>query len=98
MGFTNNSSSISGEDGLEPLQDGVDEEVEEMMEESLSMSKVKEAAGAQGTARAEEPEKHTEVEAEGSWGPPEAKELEGSSWDEDTSGRTGKEPIAGIRE
>ncbi|XP_016056219.1 PREDICTED: centromere protein T isoform X2 [Miniopterus natalensis] len=83
-GFPNTSNSISGEDGLEPLQGGVGEEVEELMEESLSVSEVKEAAGAQGSARAEEPETHTQViEAEGSWGTTEAKEPEVSSGDKD---------------
>lgn len=98
MGFSNNSSSISGEGGLDSLPDEVGEEAEEMMEESLCMSKVKEAAGAQGSVRAEEPETHTEViEAEGSWEAIEAKEPEGSSGGKDTSGRTGKGSIAGIR-
>lgn len=97
MGFSNNSSSISEEGGLDPLQDEVGEEVEELMEESLCMSKVKEAAGAQGSVREEEPETHTEViEAEGSWGAVEAKEPEGSSGDKNTSDRTGKGPNAGI--
>ncbi|XP_032983032.1 centromere protein T isoform X2 [Rhinolophus ferrumequinum] len=86
VGSPNNSSSISGEGGLEPLQDEVGEEVEEMMEESLCVSKVKEAAGTQGSARAEEPETHTEVtEAKGSWRAVEDKEPEGSSGDKDTS-------------
>ncbi|XP_054435023.1 centromere protein T [Pteronotus mesoamericanus] len=89
-GFPNTSNSLSGEDGLQPLQDGVGEEVEEVMEESLSMSDVKEAAGAQGSARAEEPERHQEViEAERSWGAIEAKKPEASPGDEDTPGRTG---------
>lgn len=98
MGSPNNNSSISGEGGLEPLQDEVGEEVEEMMEESSCMSKVKEATGTEGSARAEESETHTEViEAKGSWRTVEAKEPEGSSGDKDTSGRTGKGPTAGIR-
>nr|XP_019611715.1 PREDICTED: centromere protein T isoform X2 [Rhinolophus sinicus] len=89
MGSPNNNSSISGEGGLEPLQDEVAEEVEEMMEESSCMSKVKEATGTEGSARAEELETHTEViEAKGSWRAVEAKEPEGSSGDKDTSGRT----------
>lgn len=68
------------------------------MEESSCMSKVKEATGTEGSARAEEPETHTEViEAKGSWRAVEAKEPEGSSGDKDTSGRTGKRPTAGIR-
>ena len=96
MGFPNISSNISGEDGIEPLQNGVGEEAEERMEESLR--EVEKAAEAQGSARAEEPEGHIEMtEAEGSWGAVEAKEPEGSSGDEDTSGRTGKGPSAGIR-
>lgn len=96
MGFPNISSNISGEDGVEPLQNGVGEEAEERMEESLR--EVEKAAEAQGSARAEELEGHIEVtEAEGSWGAIEAKEPEGSSGDEDTSGRTGKGPSAGIR-
>lgn len=97
VGFPNASSSISGEDGVEPLQNRVGEEAEERTEESWSMREVEEAAGAQGSARAGEPEGHTEVtEAEGSWGAVEAKEPEGSSEDEDTSGRTGKGSSAGI--
>ncbi|KAF6287736.1 centromere protein T [Rhinolophus ferrumequinum] len=95
VGSPNNSSSISGEGGLEPLQDEVGEEVEEMMEESLCVSKVKEAAGTQGSARAEEPETHTEVtEAKGSWRAVEDKEPEGSSGDKDTSGRTASSKLA----
>lgn len=98
MGFLNTSNNISGEDGLEPLHDGVGEEVEEMMEECLSMSEVKEAAVAQGSLRAEEPERHTEViKSEGSQGTIEAKEPKRSSGDKDTSGRAGKGPSAGIR-
>lgn len=98
MGFPNTSNSSSGEDGLQPSQDGVGEEAEDVMEESLSMSDVEEAAGAQGSARAEEPERHKEgTEAEGSWRATEAKEPEGSSGDKDTAGRTGKGPSAGIR-
>lgn len=99
LGFPNTSSNISGEDGVEPLQNGVGEEAEGRMKEGLSMREVEEATGAQGSARAEEPEEHTEVtEAEGSQGAIEAKEPEGSSGDEDTPGRTGKGPSAGIRE
>ncbi|KAB0393990.1 hypothetical protein E2I00_011700, partial [Balaenoptera physalus] len=93
MGFPNISSNISGEDGIEPLQNGVGEEAEERMEESLR--EVEKAAEAQGSARAEEPEGHIEVtEAEGSWGAVEAKEPEGSSGDEDTSGRTASPELA----
>lgn len=98
MGFLNTSNNISGEDGLEPLHDGVGAEVEEMMEECLSMSKVKEAAVAQGSLRAEEPERHTEViRSEGSRGTIEAKEPEGSPGDKDTSDRAGNGPSAGMR-
>lgn len=98
MGFLNTSNNISGEDKLEPLQDGVGEEVEEMMEECLSMSEVKEAAVAQGSLRAEEPETHTEViKSKGSQGTIEAKEPEGSSGDKDASGRAGKGPSLGMR-
>ncbi|XP_030719480.1 centromere protein T isoform X2 [Globicephala melas] len=93
MGFPNISSNISGEDGVEPLQNGVGEEAEERMEESLR--EVEKAAEAQGSARAEEVEGHIEVtEAEGSWGAVEAKEPEGSSGDEDTSGRTASPELA----
>ncbi|KAF6076953.1 centromere protein T [Phyllostomus discolor] len=35
VGFPNTSNSSSGEDGLQPLQDGVGEEAEDVMEESL---------------------------------------------------------------
>ncbi|XP_024589235.1 centromere protein T isoform X2 [Neophocaena asiaeorientalis asiaeorientalis] len=93
MGFPNISSNISGEDGVEPLQNGVGEEAEERMEESLR--EVEKAAEAQGSARAEELEGHIEVtEAEGSWGAVEAKEPEGSSGDGDTSGRTASPELA----
>ena len=98
MGFPHTSDSSSGEDGLQPLWAGVGEEAEEVMEESLSVSGMEEAAGAQGSARAEEPERHEEgIEAEASWGATEAKEPERSSRDKDTAGRTGKGPSAGIR-
>uniref|UniRef100_F6PKQ6 Centromere protein T n=1 Tax=Equus caballus TaxID=9796 RepID=F6PKQ6_HORSE len=61
---------------------------EERTEKSLSMSKVKEAARARGSARAQEPEGHTQVtEAEGSQGAIETKEPEGSSGDCPTSSR-----------
>nr|KAF6406400.1 centromere protein T [Molossus molossus] len=97
MGFPNTSNSISGEDELEPLQDGIGEEAEKIMEESLSMSEMKEAAGAQGSARAEEPETHTDViETEGSSGDTEAKEAEpeGSSGDKDPADRTASPELA----
>lgn len=94
-----NTSSVSGEDGIEPLQNGVGEEAEESMEESMSVREVEKAAEEQGSARAEEPEGHTEVAAAaGSLGAIEAKEPEGSSEDEDTSGRLGTGPSVGIRE
>ena len=98
MGFPN-TSSISGEDGVEPLQNGVGEEAEESMKESMSVREVEKAAEEQESARAEEPEGHTEVtEAAGSLGAVEVKEPEGSSEDEDASGRSGKGPSGGIRE
>ncbi|KAB0384806.1 hypothetical protein FD755_006723 [Muntiacus reevesi] len=94
MGFPN-TSSISGEDGVEPLQNGVGEEAEESMEESMSVREVEKAAEEQDSARAEEPEGHTEVtEAVGSLGAIEAKEPEGSSEDEDTSGRSASPQLA----
>ncbi|KAM5297952.1 centromere protein T isoform 3-T3 [Glossophaga mutica] len=97
VGFPNTSNSGSGEDGLQPLQDGDGEEAEEVMEESLSTSDVEETAGAQGSARAGEPERHKEgTEAEGSWGAPEAKEPEGSSGDKNTAGRTGSPELTSI--
>nr|XP_058900846.1 centromere protein T isoform X2 [Kogia breviceps] len=93
LGFPNISSNISGEDGVEPLQNGVGEEAEERMEESLR--EVEKEAEAQGSTRAEEPEGHIEVtEAEGSWGAVEANEPEGSSGHEDTSGRTASPELA----
>ncbi|XP_045674395.1 centromere protein T isoform X2 [Phyllostomus hastatus] len=97
VGFPNTSNSSSGEDGLQPLQDGVGEEAEDVMEESLSMSDEEEAAGAQGSAGAEGPETHKEgTEAEGSWGATEAKEPEGPSRDKDTAGRTGSPELTSI--
>ncbi|CAI9161934.1 unnamed protein product [Rangifer tarandus platyrhynchus] len=94
MGFPN-TSSISGEDGVEPLQNGVGEEAEESMEESMSVREVEKAAEEQESARAEEPEGHTEVtEAAGSLGAIEAKEPEGSSEDKDTSGRSASPQLA----
>ncbi|XP_059939835.1 centromere protein T [Mesoplodon densirostris] len=93
LGFPNVSSNISEEDGVGPLQNGAGEEAEEGMEGSLR--EVEKAAEAQGSARAEEPEGHVEVtEAEGSWGAVEAKQPEGSSGDEDTSGRTASPGLA----
>ncbi|XP_022367236.1 centromere protein T isoform X5 [Enhydra lutris kenyoni] len=87
--FPNNSSAISGEDGVEPLQDGVGEEAEERMEESLSMSEVMGSTGTQGSVRTEKSKGHREMtEAL------EAKEPEGSSEDEDISGRTASPELA----
>lgn len=93
MSFPNNSSAISGEDGVEPLQDGVGEEAEERMEEGLNVSKVMDTTGTQGSVRTEKSKGYREM-TEGV----EAKEPEGSSGDEDISGRTGKGPDAGMRE
>ncbi|XP_066098606.1 centromere protein T isoform X2 [Saccopteryx bilineata] len=96
MEFPNTGNSISGEDGLEPLQDGVDKEVEKTVQEILDLSEVKEAAGAQRSTRAEEPGRDTKViEADGSWGATEAKEPKGSSQlDMDTTGRAGSSELA----
>ncbi|XP_012516064.1 PREDICTED: centromere protein T [Propithecus coquereli] len=97
LGFRNTSSSISGR-GVEPLQDGVCEEAEKRMEEEekgLSVSEMKEATGAQGPLEAGEPEGYMEVtEAEGSLEAVEPGEPEGSSGDEDTSGRTASPELA----
>ncbi|XP_064129982.1 centromere protein T isoform X2 [Loxodonta africana] len=96
VGFPNTSSGISGEDGVEPLGDAVDEQAEERMEEGgLSVSEAKEATGTQGSAGVEESEGHTEVtEADGSAGAVEAKEPGGSSGDKDTSNRTASPQLA----
>ncbi|XP_047567579.1 centromere protein T isoform X4 [Lutra lutra] len=89
VSFPNNSSAISGEDGVEPLQDGVGEEAEERMEESLSVSEVMGSTGTQGSVRTEKSKGHGEMtEAL------EAKEPEGSSEDEDISGRTASPELA----
>ncbi|XP_019654384.1 centromere protein T isoform X2 [Ailuropoda melanoleuca] len=80
VSFPNNSSAISGEDGVEPLQDGVDEEAEERMEESLSVSEVMDTTGTQGSVRTEKSKRHREMSEA-----VEAKEPEGSSGDEDIS-------------
>lgn len=89
MSLPNNSSAISGEDGVEPLQDGVGEEAEERMEESLSVSEVMGSTGTQGSVRTEKSKGHGEMtEAL------EAKEPEGSSEDEDISGRTASPELA----
>ncbi|KAK2083708.1 hypothetical protein P7K49_038944 [Saguinus oedipus] len=87
LDFLSTSSGVSGEDGVEPLQDGV-EEAEKRMEESVSVSEM-EVTGAQGPSRAEEPEGHTQVtEAEDSQGTAEAKGPGANSGDEDASDRT----------
>ncbi|XP_030880408.1 centromere protein T isoform X1 [Leptonychotes weddellii] len=89
VSFPNNSSAISGEDGVEPLQDGVGEEAEERMEEGLSVSKVMDTTGTQGSVRTEKSKGYREMtEAV------EAKEPEGSSGDEDISGRTASTELA----
>ncbi|XP_059009576.1 centromere protein T isoform X4 [Mustela lutreola] len=89
VSLPNNSSAISGEDGVEPLQDGVGEEAEERMEESLSVSEVMGSTGTQGSVRTEKSKGHGEMtEAL------EAKEPEGSSEDEDISGRTASPELA----
>ncbi|XP_027951770.1 centromere protein T isoform X2 [Eumetopias jubatus] len=74
VSFPNNSSAVSGEDGVEPLQDGVGEEAEERMEESLSVSKVIATTGTQGSVRMEKSKGHREMTEAA-----EAKEPEGSS-------------------
>ncbi|XP_057170122.1 centromere protein T isoform X2 [Ursus arctos] len=89
VSFPNNSSTISGEDGVEPLQDGVDEEAEERMEESLSVSEVMDTTGTQGSVRTEKSKRHREMSEA-----VEAKEPEGSSGDEDISGRTASPELA----
>nr|XP_035970913.1 centromere protein T isoform X1 [Halichoerus grypus] len=89
VSFPNNSSAISGEDGVEPLQDGVGEEAEERMEEGLNVSKVMDTTGRQGSVRTEKSKGYREM-TEGV----EAKEPEGSSGDEDISGRTASPELA----
>ncbi|XP_032280425.1 centromere protein T [Phoca vitulina] len=89
VSFPNNSSAISGEDGVEPLQDGVGEEAEERMEEGLNVSKVMDTTGTQGSVRTEKSKGYREM-TEGV----EAKEPEGSSGDEDISGRTASPELA----
>uniref|UniRef100_A0A8C7AV73 Centromere protein T n=1 Tax=Neovison vison TaxID=452646 RepID=A0A8C7AV73_NEOVI len=89
VSLPNNSSAISGEDRVEPLQNGVGEEAEERMEESLSVSEVMGSTGTQGSVRTEKSKGHGEMtEAL------EAKEPEGSSEDEDISGRTASPELA----
>ncbi|XP_032139657.1 centromere protein T isoform X1 [Sapajus apella] len=83
--FLSTSSGVSGEDGVEPLQDGVEEAEKRMEDEGVSEM---EATGAQGPSRAEEPKGHTEVtEAEESQGTAEAKGPGASSGDEDAFDR-----------
>uniref|UniRef100_A0A2K5EC92 Centromere protein T n=1 Tax=Aotus nancymaae TaxID=37293 RepID=A0A2K5EC92_AOTNA len=90
LDFLSTSSGVSGEDGVEPLQDGVEEAEKRMEEEGVSVSEM-EATGAQGPSRAEEPEGHTEVtEAEESQGTAEAKGPGASSGDEDASDRAAR--------
>lgn len=92
LSFPNICKSVSGEEDLEPFQDGAGEEVEEIMGGSTSMSEGKGAAGIQASTRAEEPETHPEVtDAEGAT---EAKEPEGSSEVKDTAGRTSSPEVA----
>ncbi|XP_008984330.3 centromere protein T [Callithrix jacchus] len=87
LDFLSTSSGVSGEDGVEPLQDGVEEAEKRMEEEGVSVSEM-EATGAQGPSRAEEPEGHTQViEAEESQETAEAKGPGASSGDEDASDR-----------
>ena len=93
MSFPNNSSAISEEDGVEPLQDEVGKEAEERMEESLSVSEVTDPTGTQGSVRTEKSKGYREM-TEGH----DAKEPKGSSGDKEISGRTGKGPNAGMRE
>ncbi|KAL0622115.1 Centromere protein T [Plecturocebus cupreus] len=86
LDFLSTSSGVSGEYGVEPLQDGVEEAEKRMEEEGMSVSEM-EATGAQGPSRAEEPKGHTEVtEAEESQGTAEGPGA--SSGDEDASDRT----------
>ncbi|KAG8521736.1 Centromere protein T [Galemys pyrenaicus] len=91
-------SHVSGEDGVEPLQDGAGEEAEERMGESLSMSKVKEALVAQESPGAEQHEGDTDMtETEGSWEAAKASVPEESSGNDDTTGRTASpELVSGI--
>ncbi|XP_037371823.1 centromere protein T isoform X1 [Talpa occidentalis] len=98
VNFPNTSSSVSDEDGVEPLQDGVGKEAEERMGEGLSLSKVKEATVAQESPGAEEHEGDTDMtELEGSWGAVEAKVPEECPGKEDTTGRTASpELVSGI--
>lgn len=92
MSFPNTSNAIAGEDEVEPLQGGVGENAEERMEESLSVSEVKDTTGTQGSVRTDKSDRNETSEAV------EAKEPEGSSGDENISGRTGKGPSAGMGE
>nr|XP_010345098.2 centromere protein T [Saimiri boliviensis boliviensis] len=87
LDFLSTSSGISREDGVEPLQDGVEEAEKRMEEEGVSVSQM-EVTGAQGPSRAEEPKGHREVtETEESQGTAEAKGPGASSGVEDASDR-----------
>ncbi|XP_047691237.1 centromere protein T isoform X2 [Prionailurus viverrinus] len=88
MSFPNTSSAIAGEDEVEPLQGGVGENTEERMEESLSVSEVKDTTGTQGSVRTDKSDRNETSEAV------EAKEPEGSSGDENISGRTASPELA----
>ncbi|XP_043456796.1 centromere protein T [Prionailurus bengalensis] len=88
MSFPNTSSAIAGEDEVEPLQGGVGENAEERMEESLSVSEVKDTTGTQGSVRTDKSDRNETSEAV------EAKEPEGSSGDENISGRTASPELA----
>ncbi|CAD7689056.1 unnamed protein product [Nyctereutes procyonoides] len=89
MSFPNKSSAISGEDGVDLLQDGIDEEAEERMEENLSVSKVMDTTGTQGSIRTENSKGYREMtEAV------ETNEPKGSSEDEDISDRRASPELA----
>ncbi|XP_077743811.1 centromere protein T isoform X2 [Canis aureus] len=89
MSFPNKSSAISGEDGVDLLQDGIDEEAEERMEENLSVSEVMDTTGTQGSVRTENSKGYREMtEAV------ETNEPKGSSEDEDISDRRASPELA----
>ncbi|XP_072587772.1 centromere protein T [Vulpes vulpes] len=89
MSFPNKSSAISGEDGVDLLQDGIDEEAEERMEEKLSVSEVMDTTGTQGSVRTENSKGYREMtEAV------ETNEPKGSSEDEDISDRRASPELA----
>ncbi|XP_041625891.1 centromere protein T isoform X2 [Vulpes lagopus] len=89
MSFPNKSSAISGEDGADLLQDGIDEEAEERMEEKLSVSEVTDTTGTQGSVRTENSKGYREMtEAV------ETNEPKGSSEDEDISDRRASPELA----